>query len=106
MYLPKRQAEQQAQSSIANVETPAPSKTQIMDTKTIAQQYDSGAISAIDLENLKTTDPLKYQETKAEIERKRTVDAINQNQTDFINTQKSLQESYMKQWEDLTASDE
>jgi len=107
VYLPKKQLEQQAKTwDIKNIEQPAPSKTQMMDTKTIAQQYDAWAISAIDLENLRTTDPLKYQEAKAEIERKRTVDAINQNQTNFLNTYKWLSESYLKQWEDLTASDD
>jgi hypothetical protein len=78
----------------------------MMDTKTIATQYDSGAISAIDLENLRTTDPLKYQETKAEIERKRTLDAINQNQEDFLSTYKSMAESYMSKWEEITGGDE
>lgn len=93
-------------SNVAEVETPAPSKTEIMDTKTIAQQYDSWAISAIDLENLRQTDPLKYQEAKAEIERKRVIDAINQNQEDFLNTYKSMFDSYVSKWEELTSSDE
>jgi hypothetical protein len=107
VYLPKKQAEQQAKTwDITNIEQPAPSKTQMMDTKTIATQYDSWAISAIDLENLRTTDPLKYQEAKAEIERKRTLDAINQNQEDFLKTYKSMFESYVSKWEELTNNEE
>lgn len=107
VYLPKKQAEQQAKTwDITNIEQPAPSKTQMMDTKTIATQYDSWAISAIDLENLRTTDPLKYQEAKAEIERKRTLDAINQNQQDFLSTYKSMFESYVSKWEELTSNEE
>jgi hypothetical protein len=93
VYLPKVQAERERRTALGdvkNIETPAPSKAETMDVKTVATQYDAGAISATDLENLKTTNPLKYQEAKAEIERKRTLDAINQNQQDFLTTYKSM----------------
>jgi hypothetical protein len=39
--LPKKQLEQaQKQGQVQNVETPAPSKAQTMDTTTLAQAYD------------------------------------------------------------------
>ena len=77
-----------------------------MDTETLAQAYDLGDVSAIDLENLRQTDPLKYQETKLAIERKRTLDLINQTGQDYIETHKALSESYLEKWDEISASDE
>lgn len=107
VYLPKKQAEQQAkQGQYQNIEQPAPSKAQTMDTETLAQSYELGDVSAIDLENLRQTDPLKYEETKLAIERKRTLDLINQTGQDYIETYKALSESYLGKWDEISASDE
>jgi len=107
VYLPKKQAEHaQKQWQVQNIETPAPSKAQTMDTETLAQAYDMWDVSAIDLENLKQTDPLKYQEAKLAIDRKRTLDAINQTWQQQIETMRQLTESYLQKWDEISWSDE
>jgi Cu2+-containing amine oxidase len=55
---------------------------------------------------LKQTDPLKYQETKLEIERKRTLDLINKTGKENIETIRQLNDSYLKKWDEISASDE
>lgn len=107
VYLPKVQAQKAKRMwEVQNVEMPAPSKAQTMDVTTLAQAYDIWDVSAIDLENLKQTDPLKYQETKLAIDRKRTLDLINQTAQQQVDTYKQLWESYLKKWDEIAASDE
>ena len=107
VYLPKVQAEKlKKQWQVQNIETPAPTKAQTMDTNTLSVAYEMWDVSATDLENLKQTDPLKYQEAKLAIERKRTLDAINQTWSSYLTTQKQLFDSYIQKWDEISWSDE
>lgn len=83
-----------------------PSKAQQMDSKTVATSYQAGALTATELEDLRTTDPLKYQEAKLEIEKQRTLEAINMTWETFLTTQQQLFDSYLQKWEEIAWSDE
>lgn len=91
VYLPKVQ-EQKAKRWIKQVET---EKTSFMNSKDIVTSYESGNLKATDMEMLRETDPDKYAEVKIELDRKRSLNAINLNQEQYLDTVKTVTNHYL-----------
>ena len=62
----------------------------------IATDYNNGGVSAMELQALRESDPLKFQEVSLALEKQNTLGAINQNQEQFLNNYKQLTDTYLK----------
>lgn len=109
VYLPKVQAERARRAGlwdVSAIENPTPSKADWMTPEMIAVDYSRNNISATELENLRLTDPNKYALAKAEIDRSRTLEAINMTWSQYIEGQQKNLDSFLKKWDEIAWDDE
>lgn len=67
----------------------------------IATDYKNWWVSAMELQALKESDPLKFQEVSLALEKQNTLDAINMNQEQFLTNYQKLTDTYMQARESM-----